>query len=208
MRFVFSSSPMIRWRAAVWLICCRLKKKSISPDKARPASVCQETSSARRRRGAVLWDLGWHPENAFDFLRHFPPNGPPIVALLPDETHAHETRHESLRGLLLREAEAESIVAALRAASQGLMVFDPVFADTVLRSRSKLERAATEALTPREIEVLHLLTEGLPNKIIAHRLRISEHTVKFHINSLMGKLGAQSRTDAVVRATRLGLIFL
>jgi DNA-binding NarL/FixJ family response regulator len=56
--------------------------------------------------------------------------------------------------------------------------------------------------------VLQLLAEGLPNKVIAARLDISEHTVKFHINSIMGKLGAQSRTDAVMRATRSGLILL
>ena len=63
-------------------------------------------------------------------------------------------------------------------------------------------------MTSRELEVLWLLAEGLPNKAIASRLGISEHTVKFHVNSIMGKLSAQSRTDAVVRATRLGLILL
>jgi DNA-binding NarL/FixJ family response regulator len=65
-----------------------------------------------------------------------------------------------------------------------------------------------EDLTPRELEVLGLLAEGLPNKAIGLRLGISEHTVKFHVNAVLGKLGAQSRTEAVVRATRLGLILL
>ena len=65
-----------------------------------------------------------------------------------------------------------------------------------------------ETLTPREIEVLQLLAEGMTNRAIAQRLEISEHTVKFHVNALMGKLHAQSRTDAVVRATRLGLLLL
>ncbi|MBI1880571.1 MAG: response regulator transcription factor, partial [Chloroflexi bacterium] len=63
-------------------------------------------------------------------------------------------------------------------------------------------------LTPRELEVLQLLAEGLPNKAIARRLDISDHTVKFHVNAILSKLSAQSRTDAVVRATRLGLILL
>jgi len=63
-------------------------------------------------------------------------------------------------------------------------------------------------LTPREQEVLQLLAEGLPNKAIASQLSISEHTVKFHVNAIMGKLGAQSRTEAVTRATRAGLILL
>jgi two-component system nitrate/nitrite response regulator NarL len=65
-----------------------------------------------------------------------------------------------------------------------------------------------EPLTPRELEVLRLVAEGLPNKTIAARLDISEHTVKFHVNTILGKLGVASRTEAVVRATRLGLILL
>ena len=61
-------------------------------------------------------------------------------------------------------------------------------------------------LTPRELEVLLLLAEGLPNKGVAARLSVSEHTVKFHVNSIMGKLNAQSRTEAVTRATWLDLL--
>ena len=68
--------------------------------------------------------------------------------------------------------------------------------------------AAEEPLTPREIEVLELLAEGLPNKAIAARLSISDQTVKFHVASITGKLGAQNRTDAVRRAVRRGLIAL
>ena len=65
-----------------------------------------------------------------------------------------------------------------------------------------------EPLTPREIQVLELLAEGLPNKAIAERLRISDQTVKFHVSSISGKLGAVNRTDAVRRAVRRGLIML
>ncbi len=65
-----------------------------------------------------------------------------------------------------------------------------------------------EALTPREVEVLGLLAEGLPNKAIAARLDISDQTVKFHVSSICGKLGAANRTDAVRRAVRRGLITL
>ena len=67
---------------------------------------------------------------------------------------------------------------------------------------------ADEPLTPREIEVLELLAEGLPNKAIATRLAISDQTVKFHVASITGKLGARNRTDAVRRAVRRGLIAL
>lgn len=67
---------------------------------------------------------------------------------------------------------------------------------------------AEEPLTARELEVLDLIAEGLPNKAIAARLSISEHTVKFHVSSICGKLGAENRTDAVRRAVRRGLITL
>ena len=63
-----------------------------------------------------------------------------------------------------------------------------------------------EPLTPREVQVLELLAEGLPNKAIAERLGISDQTVKFHVSSISGKLGARNRTDAVRRAVRRGLI--
>jgi DNA-binding NarL/FixJ family response regulator len=65
-----------------------------------------------------------------------------------------------------------------------------------------------EALTPRELEVLEVLAQGLSNRAIAARLAISEHTVKFHVSSIFAKLGAENRTDAVRRGVRLGLIAL
>src|SRR5882672_8663512 len=68
------------------------------------------------------------------------------------------------------------------------------------------EDGLDEALTPREVQVLELLAEGLPNKAIAVRLHISDQTVKFHVSSISGKLGAKNRTDAVRRAVRRGLI--
>jgi two-component system nitrate/nitrite response regulator NarL len=75
------------------------------------------------------------------------------------------------------------------------------------RSRGA-DQALPEPLTPREIEVLELLAEGLPNKAIAERLEISDQTVKFHVAAISGKLGAANRTDAVRRAVRRGLITL
>ena len=70
------------------------------------------------------------------------------------------------------------------------------------------EELFPDPLTAREIQVLELLAEGLPNKAIAGRLRISDQTVKFHVASITGKLGAMNRTDAVRRAVRRGLITL
>ena len=70
------------------------------------------------------------------------------------------------------------------------------------------EETLWEPLTPREVQVLELLAEGLPNKAIASRLDISDQTVKFHVSAICGKLGAANRTDAVRRAVRRGLITL
>jgi DNA-binding NarL/FixJ family response regulator len=75
-------------------------------------------------------------------------------------------------------------------------------------SEGGTDEIVEEALTPRELEVLGLLAEGFPNKRIAERLQISPQTVKFHVASISGKLGAANRTDAVRRAVRRGLIAL
>ena len=91
----------------------------------------------------------------------------------------------------------------------GLVVLDPDFVSQFsVVADSGGRDDIEESLTPRELEVLRLLAEGKTNKAIAQELAVSSHTVKFHVTSLMGKLNAQSRTEAVVRATRLGLIAL
>lgn len=64
------------------------------------------------------------------------------------------------------------------------------------------------ALTPREIEVLRLLADGASNKLIAHKLGISDHTVKFHVTSILSKLNAGTRTEAVTMGVRMGLVYL
>jgi len=100
-------------------------------------------------------------------------------------------------------------LAAARAADTGV---DAVLvADDALRSTAAPhdeESGFDEPLTSREVQVLELLAEGLPNKAIATRLGISDQTVKFHVASIAGKLGAANRTDAVRRAVRRGLITL
>jgi two-component system nitrate/nitrite response regulator NarL len=98
----------------------------------------------------------------------------------------------------------------LRAVVQGLIVLDDSFAAALLREVDDTPPPPelAESLTPREAEVLQLLTQGLANKAIAQRLGISDHTVKFHVNSILGKLGVQSRGEAIVQAMRLGLVAL
>lgn len=164
------------------------------------------------RPDVVLWDLGWDPEAGLEEtlqgLEALAAGETAVVALLPGEEHAGEVQAAGALGLLLREAPAASLVAALRAAALGLLVVDPGLAAGVRRPAAGPGSQPVEALTPRESEVLQFLAEGLTNRAIALELEISEHTVKFHVNAILGKLGAQSRTEAVVRAVRAGLVFV
>ncbi len=139
---------------------------------------------------------------------------PAIVALSEDDRPATVLRQLSLRGwgIISPDAPAAEMQSAVVAAAQGLIVlslplvgtlFGPRISSQMLESRSLIE-----PLTARETEVLELLSQGLSNKLIARHLNISEHTVKFHVSSIYTKLNAASRTDAVSKGTRLGLITL
>ena len=104
------------------------------------------------------------------------------------------------------DVDAAALTVAVRAAATGLIVLDPTVAGaTGVHTHARTSENA-EALTARELEVLLLVAEGLPNKAIAHELGISEHTAKFHVGSLLGKLSAASRTEAVTLATRRGIL--
>jgi DNA-binding NarL/FixJ family response regulator len=162
----------------------------------------------------VVWDMGWEPLQYSDRVNEV--RGLPVLALLSDVRTAADVMPPLLgagvRGLLLQDASVDMLASALAALAQGLLVIDEKVADSALPHALNAgvsdRSGVVEALTPREAEVLKLIAEGLPNKTIALQLNISEHTVKFHVNAILTKLGAQSRTEAVVRATRLGLIAL
>lgn len=115
-----------------------------------------------------------------------------------------------VRAILPASAEGAEIAAAVEAAAAGLVVLDARTVESLLPPVGSAAQPVTlaEDLTPREIEVLKLVAAGLANKEIAHRLEISDHTVKFHVASVMGKLGASSRTEAVTLGIRLGLIMI
>ena len=153
----------------------------------------------------VVWDVGWElPPSISDAL----PSNLPVLALVADAELAAEIWTLGLRVILRREVELEQLDAALQAALQGFAVLDPAFVTQIPAILAGGEADVPNHLTPRELEVLHLLAEGKTNKAIAQELGVSSHTVKFHVTSLLGKLNAQSRTEAVVQATRLGLIAL
>jgi DNA-binding NarL/FixJ family response regulator len=184
------------------------------------------------RPDVLLWDLGWNPAAAMDRLARFRAGDLPIAVLLPGLVATAETQSRGLhsgatqaatawaagaRVLLPRESGGPALAAALSAAAHGLTVIDPGFTPGLITSTPALAPGGwaqadalvpVEELTPREREVLRSLAKGLSNKAIAHDLGISEHTVKFHVNAILGKLGVESRTEAVVRATRLGLVLL
>ena len=161
---------------------------------------------------ALLWDLGWdfgEADNSplLERLADFSPRLP-VLALLPDGEEAGRVWAAGVAGLLPRQVDGERLAAALAAIAAGLLVIDPSQRALLVTPPEIALPELLEPLTPREEDVLALLADGLTNRAIAHQLAISENTVKFHVQSLLGKLDAQSRTDAVMRATRLGLLIL
>jgi two-component system, NarL family, response regulator YdfI len=147
---------------------------------------------------------------ALDVVPH-----PPAYVVLTDDAQgawAAGALRAGIRAILPRQASASALLAAVEAAAAGLVVLPHDMVDSVLSILSSTSRdlpaVPQQALTPREIEVLGMLAEGVGNKTIAWRLGISEHTVKFHVGSILAKLNASSRTEAVTLGIRQGLIML
>jgi two-component system nitrate/nitrite response regulator NarL len=138
------------------------------------------------------------------------PEGVPVLAVVGAPEHARLLVAAGAKGVIVRDASAERLSAASVAVASGLCALDEASLENLLMPVAHQAPAEpdTAFLTPREREVLELLAEGLSNKLVALRLDISEHTAKFHVNSILEKLEADTRTDAVVRAARRGLITL
>ena len=146
--------------------------------------------------------------------------GPTVIVLTPNRWHRSVTSllRSGVSAVLRNTATGEEIIAAVEAALAGLVVLPrdalemfeetPAAQDVTKESRSFDGEVLTETLTPREREVLNMMAEGLGNKEIAWRLQISEHTVKFHVSSILAKLDASSRTEAVAQGLRRGLIMM
>ena len=136
----------------------------------------------------------------------------PAIVLLSGQQQPPWTRDAlrlGVRAVLPRDASAGEILAAVEAAASGLAVVDPRDLEGLL-SGAPAAAVAAEApvLTPREIEVLRMMAEGAANKAIAFRLHISEHTAKFHVASILSKLNASTRAEAVAIGIRKGLILI
>jgi DNA-binding NarL/FixJ family response regulator len=149
----------------------------------------------------AVWDTASAPP---------PPLGPgaaPVLALVTSEGDARAALAQGAAGAVLRTVDGATLRAALGALERGLLAVERTF--TSLRPAPEPTRIATaEGFTPREREVLALLARGLSNREIAEALEISAHTAKFHVNAILQKLGVERRTEAVVRAARLGLVTL
>jgi two-component system, NarL family, response regulator YdfI len=141
------------------------------------------------------------------------PTSEAAIVLLTEVSDARSISRllrSGVRAILSRESEPDDILSAIFAVYDGLVLLSmptaeslaAVFGDQPLEVEDEL----SEEITSRETDVLRMLAEGLVNKDIAARLGISEHTVKFHISSILDKLGASTRTEAVTQGIRRGLI--
>jgi DNA-binding NarL/FixJ family response regulator len=127
-----------------------------------------------------------------------------VLAAAPRAAWTDRARARGVRAVLARDASAVELAAAVAATRAGLLVLD---ADALSSARTESPVARQpDALTAREHEILEMIADGLSNRAIAARLKISRHTVKFHVASVLGKLGASGRAEAVTRGVRQGLI--
>lgn len=130
----------------------------------------------------------------------------PLLALV-SSGHENVALSAGSSGVILKGSKTAAIAAAIEAVHMGLAVVGtPTQAHLSADMHARVQGAASETLTPREGEVLGLLADGLSNKEIAANLGISEHTAKFHVNSILQKMHAQKRVAAVVRAAKMGIL--
>lgn len=161
---------------------------------------------------AIVVDIdGSSLSNAVIRLAEALPPGTGLIALVDNSNPGWVAGalRVGVNAILSREIASEEMKLAILAAEAGLVLLHPTSAQhlggqTLLRDTASPD--LVEPLTAREQEVLRMVSEGLGNKEIAARLSISDHTVKFHISSILGKLGASSRTEAVSQGIRRGLI--
>jgi two-component system, NarL family, response regulator YdfI len=141
------------------------------------------------------------------------PTSDATIVLLTEVSDARSISRllrSGVRAILSRESDSDDVLSAIYAAYDGLVLLNAQTAETLAAVYSdqtlEVESGLSEEITSRENDVLRMLAEGLVNKDIGARLGISEHTVKFHISSILDKLGASTRTEAVTLGIRRGLI--
>jgi two-component system, NarL family, response regulator YdfI len=212
---VLVSASVAAMRAGLEALLSSSPNLSVVRPTMRGATLAQ--SVAELHPDVILLDLDWR---AADPIAALPPaegdpDAPALVVLadMPQSAWIADALRTGVHAILPRDATPGEIVAAVQSASLGLITLHPDVAAALAPAIATPARVFTPvqgvpALTPREVEVLEMLAQGLGNKIIARQLGISEHTVKFHISSIFAKLNATSRTEAVTIGARMGLIML
>jgi DNA-binding NarL/FixJ family response regulator len=141
--------------------------------------------------------------------REMPHVGVIFCTMFEDDEFVFAGLQAGGRGYILKDADPETMLRAIRAVAHGESLLGSTIAQKVMRQFSAVpdrQMALVDDLTPRELEVLTLIAEGLPNKEIAQELTISEKTVKNHINNIFSKLHVYDRSQAMLYAIRQGLV--
>jgi len=187
-----------------------------------PVETNLEISARVTQADVLVIDLTTNTAKGYETIRELTYERPVLALVAVGQ--ALEAVRNGAKGAIRRDSKPAAIAAAIVALHNGLSVIEPSALANVSSARPSAvsgnsavvvsaadapsRSAANDTLTKRENEVLVLLADGLSNKEIAVKLAISEHTAKFHVNSILQKMNAQKRVEAVVRAAKLGLINL
>ncbi len=205
---IVSASPLARGGLAAMLEGMVGVKAVGSTGMAEAASIAGQLLP-----DVVLLDVGDGELEELDAIARLAAAQPglPIVAVAGEQGALAQALAFGASALLPVAVDPPTLAAALFASARGLVSIPRQEIATLLPHDERIEpavNAPTESLTPRELEVLQLMARGLTNRQIAGRLRISEHTVKFHAGAVLGKMNARSRAEAVARAIGLGWILV
>lgn len=165
---------------------------------------------ASQQPDILLLDLEMPDLDGVGVLRALQQDGQMVPAIIftafDTDDRIVEAVRAGARGYLLKGAPRDELFHAIRVVYGGGSLLQPVIASRLMQRLNRPEAALPEALTEREMEVLTFLAQGRTNREIAEQLVITERTAKFHVSSILGKLGASNRTEAVILAKERGLV--
>lgn len=179
-----------------------------------PVETNLEISARVTQADVLVVDASTNSVGAFQTIHDLTYKRPVLALVGPGQSA--DALKAGAKGAIRRDSKPKAVVAAIQALHEGLSVVDPTFLAAMTTAKPVLVgdlvslggAVENDTLTKRENEVLVLMADGFSNKEIAARLAISEHTAKFHVNSILQKMNAQKRVEAVVRAAKMGLINL